>query len=397
MLLRVLLITLLEQLATTAMRPMVSYRALDLAADAFALGLVASAFGLLSMVASLVGGSWVDRWAERRVSVAGAAVMAGGCVLVLVADSVAMLALSQAAVGLGQSVVIIASQALLARRGRGADGGYGIYAAVASAGQFVGPLAATVVATRVAPRLGFSDPAGAAAGSRLVFLGVLVACLLIGVVAATMPRSVLAAAAPDGRGGYLPRPTVLASVLRLPLMGHAMVCSALLNSSTDILITYLPAYGHARGWSVEFVGALLSARAVGAFAARVFTGPLLTRLGRSRVLPLSLGVPAVALAAFPLISGGAWVAAATMVVTGFWLGLGVPVTMHWLAEIAPDRLRANAIGLRLAGNRFTQFFLPASAGALGTVAGVGAIFFALAGFLTTSVVALAAAGRRRDT
>ncbi|MDG4798362.1 MFS transporter [Micromonospora sp. WMMD1082] len=395
MLLRILLITFLEQVSTTALRPMVSYRALEFGADPLGLGLVAAAFGLLSMVASLLGGSWVDRWAERRVSVAGALVMAAGCGMVLAADSVVLLALSQAAVGLGQSMVIIASQSLLARRNRGADGGYGVYAAVASAGQFIGPLAATVLATRLAPGLGLAGAgSGPTTGSQLVFAGSVLAALLVGVVSATMPAP--APAAPGARPGHPPRRAVFASVLRLPLMRHAIVCSALLNSSADILITYLPAYGNARGWSVQFVGMLLSARALGSFAARIFTGPLLVRLGRQRVLLLSLGLPAAALLVFVLVPTGAVPAVTLMAVIGFWLGLGVPVTMHWIAQIAPGGLLANAIGLRLAGNRFTQFFLPAAAGALAGVAGLAAIFVAMAGLLTTSSVALAVA-RQRDS
>ena len=82
----------------------------------------------------------------------------------------------------------------------------------------------------------------------------------------------------------------------------------------------------------------------------------------------------------------AWLLAVLVVLLGLGLGVGQPLTMSWLAEMAPAGLRGRAMSLRLTGNRLGQVVIPSAVGAV--AAGVGA-----AGVLGATAAALAVATR----
>ncbi len=147
-----------------AVRLVASYRALSLDADALGLGIVASAFALLSVVAAVPMGRLVDRFGEPIFLALAGLVLAGGSALALTADTIALLAVSQALLGLGQLAQVVASQTLVSRRGDRAtrSARFGLYAAGAAIGQLVGPLVgAVVVAGAAAPGVGGASSAWA--------------------------------------------------------------------------------------------------------------------------------------------------------------------------------------------------------------------------------------------
>jgi MFS family permease len=74
-----------------------------------------------------------------------------------------------------------------------------------------------------------------------------------------------------------------------------------------------------------------------------------------------------------------------VVLLGLGLGVGQPLTMSWLAEVAPAGLRGRAMSLRLTGNRLGQVLIPSAVGLV--AAGVGA-----AGVLAATAGALAVVG-----
>jgi MFS family permease len=115
--------------------------------------------------------------------------------------------------------------------------------------------------------------------------------------------------------------------------------------------------------------------------------PLIRWLGRRQLLIWSMVLPAAALVALPALDHVALLYVA-MIVIGFGLGLGQPVTLAWVASRAPSDVRGTAIGLRLSGNRLGQMVLPAVVGAVGGVLGLVAVFWALAVLLAASTTAV---------
>ncbi|MFN8619654.1 MAG: MFS transporter [Chloroflexota bacterium] len=358
-----------------AVRLVASYRALALDADALALGIVASAFALLSVVAAVPVGRLVDRFGEPLFLTIGALLLAAGSALTVLAGSIALLAASQALLGLGQLTAVVASQTLVGRRGdretRSAQ--FGIYAAFASVGQLVGPLVGAAVVTGLAA-------GGGPAQGLVTFCGVAFAAAALGgrLMVAERGRGPRAL-----EGGFLAAKVPASTILRWPGMGRTMVVSMTLNLGVDTLVVFLPAYGEATGIPVETVGALLALRSLVSIGARAVTGPVVRRLGEPRTLLLSIVVAAVAFATIPLSTSTA-VLALQMVGLGLGLGLGQPLTLAWVAATSPPAAMGTAVAVRLTGNRVAQLVAPAALGLLAGPAGVAAVFLALGGLLGAS-------------
>ncbi len=132
--------------------------------------------------------------------------------------------------------------------------------------------------------------------------------------------------------------------------------------------------------------------------------PLLRLLGRTVLLTVTCLLAALLCAgvALPVPVGAL---AGMLIVLGFCLGVGQPLSMTTVVQAAPEEARSTALALRLTGNRLGQVAAPAAAGLVAGVAGVAAPFVMLGGLLLLSSgialrapsadVAERAAGHRR--
>lgn len=378
---RLLLATFLFQTASYAIRPMVSYRALELGAGGLEIGIIVSAHSALPLLAAVPIGRWVDRWGETPFISGGAGLIAMSSLLMLWVNDLWVLGLAQAPLGLGHIMILLACQTLIANStvSRRRDASYGMFTVVVSIGQLVGPAAAGLLAG--AALAGSASESSQTGMAGVVFWSAGAVAALACLLGLTLPRR------PRDRAGIEPdRPRMSSAalrVLRLPGMPRAMLASLTVLTTVDLLIAYLPVYAEARGWSVQVVGFLLATRAGATMASRLLMVPLLNLLDRRRLLVLSMAVPAVCLCLFPLVSPIAAVFAA-MVVIGFGLGLGQPITMSWVAGTAPPDIRGTAIGVRLMGNRFGQMVLPLAVGGIVGATGVVAIFITVGSLLALS-------------
>jgi MFS family permease len=384
---RILAITILVQTTLYAIRPMVSYRALDVGADAVDLGMIAASFSVLSLVIAVPVGRWVDRRGERGAVVAGTLIIGVVSALLVFIDSVPLLAANQAALGCGHIMNVVGTQAWIANRftKNGSDRAFGHFTVMVSLGQLIGPAAAGVLAGPAVGRLlaGVAESEVSRTTSiSLVFVTFGVISVLAAVLASGL-RSVskggdVTAAPPKGE-----RRTSLLGILRVPSMPHAMLVSLTVLTAVDLLGVYLPAYGVAHGISVETVGLLLATRAGASLLSRLVMGGLVERYGRGSVLLWSTGMPALPLLAM-LLTDNVPALFVAMVVVGFGLGMGQPITLAWVAGQVPTETRGAALGLRLSVNRLSQVILPVGIGAIAAAFGVSAIFVTLAVMLGVS-------------
>jgi MFS family permease len=134
---RVLAGVVLTQAALYLARPVTSYRALALGADARAVGLVTAAFALVPLVVAVPLGRTSDRWRPGYLLTGGIALGAVACGLLGLAGTLLGLALASAVLGLGHLALTLAGQSLIARQSDDAlhDRDFGLYAAAASLGQ----------------------------------------------------------------------------------------------------------------------------------------------------------------------------------------------------------------------------------------------------------------------
>src|SRR3546814_9388081 len=113
-------------------------------------------------------------------------------------------------------------------------------------------------------------------------------------------------------------------------------------SAIYLLTIYLPLSGSERGLSAGSVGGLLALRAGASIASLLLYGRLIALLGRGTLLVASM-LMAGGGTAMLLFTTDPLVIAAGMIAAGFGLGIGAPLTLAWVAEIAPLGVRSTAL------------------------------------------------------
>ena len=362
----VLLITFLEQLAVNAIRPLVSYRILDYGFGVKFLGLVMSAFAVSSLIGSLISGNLIERWSARSVSIVGSIILVAGFTTVLFVNSIALLIVSQAMIGFGQTLIILSNQSLLARFGKGIDQGFGRYSAVAAIGQMIGPGLATGGAVWLDRENDFIK--GKFAGSSVVILLMVITVVVVSIFTYLLPKHEVINASLT-RARIWPTLGQIKRILAQPKVKFAIFTGLILSLTPDLLIVFLPAIGEGNGWSPAFVGLLLSIRAGAGLLSRTLVRPMLRKLGRIRLLFVSLVLTSCSLLIFS-VSTSQLLVILSLLILGFWNGLAVPVGMQWVGTLTKGPDQSMALGLRLAGNRFGQSVAPLVV-SLGVLIGIG--------------------------
>ena len=370
-----------------AVRPMVTYRALDLGAGPVEIGLMASAFSILPVMTAVATGRWVDRIGELRFIIAALAIMTIGSLLIAAAPSLALLALGSAIMGFGQITNLVASQAMVANRGgrERREQRFGWYSMAASVGQLLGPaLAAVIVGGAIVASVSAS-PDTADLGNREgpVFLFAAVATAIAFGLAFGLPRLPPARLA-DGTEQPGLR-LAAARVLRRSGMRSAMFVSIAVITTLDVIVAYLPAYGAASGIGIETIALLLAVRGGASLVSRAFMTQLIDLLGRKRLLAFSTGLAGGCLALLPFISSEPLLYV-LMVLIGLGLGLGQPMTIAWVANRSPREERGLALGIRLTGNRSALLVVPTTMGLIAGASGIGSVFVAMALVLVVGAV-----------
>jgi MFS family permease len=375
---RVLAGVVLTQAALYLARPVTSYRALALGADARAVGLITAAFALVPLVVAVPLGRASDRWRPGYLLTGGIVLGAVACALLGLADTLAGLALASAVLGLGHLALTLAGQSLIARQSADAlhDRDFGLYAAAASSGQLVGPAMAGLALSTAGRSL-----------EAATTLGFLVAAGLMGLAVPTSLGADRLGGTSRPRDRQAGRPLRAGQLIAARGVPAGMLASLAMLATVDVLTAYLPVLGVQRGISPAVVGALLSLRAATSILSRVLIPWMVGRLGRARLLAASAAGSALLTAALPL-SGGTAVLAILLAAAGFLLGIGQPLTMSMVVHAVPQAARGTALAIRLTGNRFGQVATPAAAGLIAGAAGVSAAFWLLGGLLGLAALAV---------
>lgn len=372
-------------------RPAASYRVLALGGDEEAVGMVAAASALLPIFLAIPMGRWSDRGRASTLLFGGGFAVALGSVLLAHAGSLATMALFNAALGIGQLALMIATQAVVAALSRPGehDRNFGLFTAAASLGQLLGPLAAGWVISRGA-RSGLL-----LATTRAFWVASAVALFIVlffGLMIVVLKGTTALAPSSHGTTEQAGNGSAFA-LLRNRRLSVAIFVSFTVMASVDLLTAYLPVLGEHHRLSPAFVGALLAVRAGFSFVSRLLIPLLMRQAGRLRVLLISSGVAAFGVLGL-VISSDPLILVVLMIVLGLVLGLGQPLTMTWVVHEAPQRLRATALALRITGNRVAQSAGPAAAGGLSAVVGIAGPFWLMAVLLAGSAVSVAPYLRR---
>jgi predicted MFS family arabinose efflux permease len=364
---RVFLQAALIHSAYSVVRPMVSYRALDLGASSAQIGVLAASFAVLPLLLAFVVGRRADTLGPGRLVVAGSALLTLGCVAALLAPGFAVLLLAAAGLGLAQLLTMVGQQTTVARGtvGLERDRGFGSLTASASVGQMLGPPLALSLAGWAATR-GWSEST--------VGLGVAAVLALLAVLVLARPKPIAAAEAGSSEPTTSRR--AFSELIRTDGMWQAMLTSGTVLAALDLLMAFLPVWAEERGVSVTTVGWLLAVRALVSLLSRVGVVHLVEALSRrwTFVGSLVLGVVGLALLPFVDVAGAVLV----MCLLGVGLGLAQPLTLSWVSNISAPNVRGAAIGLRLTANRLGQTVLPPAIGLAVADSGSAGVFLGCA-------------------
>lgn len=370
------------------LRPVTTYKLIDLGAGATSVGLVTAIYALVPLVAALALGRLSDRTTRLRLMVLfGALILVAGGVLLALAQSLVLVAVANAILGIGHLVFTIAGQSSIARYARAdqLDFGFGWFTAAYSAGQMIGPLGVTLL-------LGSQAATRSGEVSLALWLGAIITAgavpLMLFSSRAFKPRQQAPADPEAGEQTADPQPEAdepdtepespapekarVRSILANGDIRAAMLSSLALLAVLDILVAFLPLVGEEHGVAPAWIGVLLAVRGVSSIISRVFLPYFSHRFDRRLLVFVSVLGAGVSLVFPPLVLDWIWLAGIFMLISGFFLGLGQPLTMALITSSVPSAWRGSALAMRLMGNRIGQVAMPLIAGVIAAPAGPAA-------------------------
>lgn len=363
---KLLISSAITQGAIYVIRPMMTYRALELDATASTIGFIAAIYALFPVLLALTFGRMVGRVGEGRFVIFGTFFIGVSAAILLFADSITILAIGAALSGLAHLACMVGGQTMVALKSPTDkyEEHFGRYTFSASLGQMLGPILATLVAgsTGVIPK-----------STSAAFALALALSALAMVPAISWRNDAPTVVARKEETGTL---RAASNLLQKPGMFAAVFMSLAISSTADILVVFLPLYGKENQFSAFSIGVIISIRAATSMASRYFLGRLSARYSTKQLLVTSNAISVVACAAMAF-APNPWVLGAIVFVAGFSLGVGQPLTMSLISQLTVPEERALAVSTRLTGNRLGQFVIPAGAGLLAAGSGTGAVFIGL--------------------
>ncbi len=367
-----LLSSTLTQATIYVLRPMMTYRAIELDANSAQIGLIAALYALFPVLLALQFGSWVGKLGEAKFIIYGTLAMLVTSAGLIFANSLTALGVAAAASGLAHLACMVGGQSMVALRApaQGLDRYFGFYTFSASLGHMLGPIAASIVAG--------SNGTLPKSTSNAFLLGVVLT--IVALVPVIRWRNEMPSAVAHNEGTY----KAAINLIKRPGIFAAIYISLAISSAADVLVVFLPLFGTENNFSPYAIGAILAIRAGTTMLSRFFLGRLSQRFTTFQLLWWStiisvVSCTAMAFAHTPLSLG------AIVFIAGFSLGVGQPLTMSLVSQKTESSERALAVSARLMGNRFGQFIVPAAAGAAAAASGAGAVFIGLAVLLGSSI------------
>ena len=374
----VYLILLIVLCNTTCMRAsgiLVSLFALDLGAEQYVIGLLIALYALFPALLAVYSGRLSDRIGPRTPMIAGSLGAVAGLLIPYVWQTMPALYASAALFGISFIFYHVSVQNLLGAISSDANRtqNFSNYSLMIAAGGFIGPLCAGLSIDQF--------------GYRQTYLYLALTAVIPLVLLAT--SSALRTAVPRAKspadaetGSRATRDLLRHRPLRSPLIGSVAVLTG-----TDLFQFYMPIYGHSIGLSASQSGFVLSVVGIAAFVVRVAMPALVRRTGEAALLAYSLFLGAAAFVVFPLFKD-VTVLTVFAFLLGLSLGCGQPLSTILIYANSPAGRTGEALGLRLALNNATHVVIPLVAGSIGSVFGIGPVFWANAMMLAGGGVAV---------
>lgn len=362
-LLIIVLMTFLTHLGFAGSRIVVALFALDQGATPFVIGTVVSLYAALPIVLALPAGRMIDRLGYKIPILVGSCGVCTALLTAYVWPTLTTLYFTASLLGISFMTYQIATQTLvgaMSEPSRRANNFNLISLGFASA-NLAGPLVAGVLIDHI--------------GSTRTFLALAMPVIPAIIIAALGSRwipNVHAKSEPQS-GGSL-------DLLRIRPLRNAMLASAIVSSAWDLYQFFMPIYGRDHGLSATQIGLVLSAFAVSIIVVRIVLPFGLRRASPAQLQTYAMFVACGAYCLFPL-AHTVWAMAVVSFILGLGCGCGQPLSLTLVFNASPPGRAGEAAGLRITANQAMHFVVPLIFGALGSVAGMTAVFLTNSGFL----------------
>lgn len=380
-LLLVLLNSGFVQAGVYVVRPMITYRSVDLGADAWLVGLVGATFALAPLLLAVFIGRWVDTGRD------GLSMFLGSVILILISfalifiDSIPLLMVTMPVLGVGHLLVMVGGQSMIANRAADSalERNFGLLTFYASLGHAAGPFFGGVLADRGNLEV---DTVPAIAFATSLFL--IAALLVYGLRKKNVwTKSVAHSSLQEVK-----------AVLAVPTYKSAIFVAGAITAVVDVVLIFLPLLGRQLGMSATEIGVLLATRAAFSMLVRAVLGPLSRRLSMLTIINFGAVVTMLTMIALALATEF-WLLLLVVAVAGLAMGIGQPATMAWVSRISEQGQKGLAIAVRLTSNRLGQVLVPSIAGFVAGL-GIGSVFLVLALLQAISIVVADRALRKRS-
>ena len=368
----VLLNSLLIQAGIYVVRPIITYKSVELGADAALVGLIGATFALAPLILAIQVGRFVDKGRSGLALMLGSVILVLTTIALLFINSIALLMLAMPALGMGHLLIMVGGQTLIANRSSSSEyeKNFGLLTFYASAGHAIGPF--------VGGWLADSGEVNVNANAAFLFALVLFLAAVFGSIALSTKKE-------NPKPAKELQKAKVRKVLAVPTFKSAIFVASATTAVVDVVLIFLPLYGRQIGLSVTDIGILLAIRSIASLAVRLVLGQISNRLGLRTILSWGSIVTMVSMVALGLTANFWWIAL-IMAISGFAMGIGQPATMAWVSRISSPDSRGLAIAVRLSANRLGQVTMPALAGVVAGASTAG-VFYMLAALQAASIVA----------
>ncbi len=358
------------QAGVYVVRPMITYRAVDLGADAVLVGLVGSAFAVAPLIFAIVMGKWVDKGRAGTALVVGSTIALLVTLGLIFVETLPFLFIAMPLLGIGHLFAMLGGQTMIANRSADPkyERNFGLLTFYASVGHAIGPFFGGVLADRGGTDV---DVNAALWFAIALFVGAVIS------VIGLFPKTEVA------KGDLDLNASAVRKVLSVKGYKSAIFVAGSSTAVVDVMLIFLPLLGRQLGFGSTEIGILLAIRAVSSMGVRVVLGRINDRFGMKFILNAGALITLLGSIAIAFVTQF-YLLAIVIAITGFAMGIGQPATMAWVSRISDPQHRGLAISIRLTSNRLGQVVVPAVAGAI-AFGGIGTVFFLLAALQAASI------------
>ena len=349
-----------------ATRPLVSLYAISLGGSTVTVGLLASTYAFFPLLLAISIGKLTDRFGIRRPVIVGTIGLAIALVFPFLFPSLWALYVSQGMVGVAQIFINVSLQNAIGFASKDKrDRNFSIYSLGISGGAFLGP----VIGGFIGEHLGFA------------------ATFLCATIFSLIPISI-SFFLPDfinkkeglSKSNKIEGKFQTFTLLKLPTLRKALFTSMLVLYSRDIYMAYFPLYASSIGIATFGIGLIMSIQGGASVAIRSALPWLIQRWARDKVLFLSLIAAGISFTVVPLLNQMYWFWGLAILL-GAGLGCGQPLSTAITFNVSPMGRTGEALGLRMAFNRLSQFIAPFVFAMIGGIGGLSSVFYVSGLFL----------------